>query len=1192
MKHQVLMSLAAAAFLSGLSFTSEAAVPLIQRNNDNPLGRMRKVIPSARWSEARMPGKMKKVAPGQTLPASDSFQYLLGPDGSEWFATCTYDYETIELEGGYATENLLKGYTFTIYDNNFKEIGTIKDKITFEDGEVRCVQAMLDIAVTKKFFNYDDKYEVMVALCMNAQDYAMNYRTKVYSIGGQQSDGYDLPVSTLPGYPVDALNTSTQSWDENFFITFLEEVTPDEDASYEQYVDYLAAYKQHLVTYTKATISGGFSPIFEKDISVTNLPGDQMNCPMMLTKNVDGRLTLVYQQYEKSFFVDPSGMGGNEDITPDNNLIIEVYQIDDSYPRQMQLTSTTEIATTPSASQSTLYTFYGIGNLRYDEDVDFHHYSTDGSPAFVVCVDEYVTYDDDNYNSSYYVYDVNGQLIKTLAKNTFTYVLMSDIPGYEPQALFIHTGDEYTFQFVDLYSGETATEVDQMYRGYPLSTSIDRVPMKDGYAYAVATSYANVEDEEEGTLYAPVCWIDSDGEFIRIDNVPVGKDVELARFNIVSSALSPYVFNTDTDIEYMLLVKRHINGGPALREEFLIATPEKGAIHTFLPDEEKGDIRSVMLLPGSNPQLVITYLKNYKYITDSYSLPFTKFDGGSGTESDPYLIATAGDLMQMGKNPSSHFRLANDIDCTGATFYTIDEFSGSLDGNGHIISNLTLYGNGNVSLFGYCTEARFKDINFYDCNVALSGSGECALIANTALNSSFENIHIRRLSVTGESFSGQFAPVVCRAWLRSSINGCEISGAEINLPRANNVGGIAGDLRTGTSINACSFTGYITADNTIGGIVATTTTGDETITNCHVDANLTGCHTIGGVVGFLDRSRVNHCYVEGIIIATKASRWTKAYSVGGIAGELEGDWEGTSNVPVSMNLIGVSAIVVADENLEEDYPHQLSTVHRIVGRTSYNARIENDEFTDPTRPDVVYETGVINNYVVSDLAVIDPDFNEQTIEGTSISRDEVTDEFLQTKLGFAYGSSTEAPWNIQSWYSYDPSLWYESSICIPYSNIEVSEGSIFEIEIGILSRISVAEEDLLGDFSCEFDESVIEMTGGMGYDGKTMTIEFKALKEGKADFRVSMLGGSASCAVNVIKNGDSAVGELTTNTCRLTYSNEAVNATGCLISIFDMNGRKILSGIDRVETGSLTPGVYVATAVDQNGTAGSLKFVK
>jgi len=75
-----------------------------------------------------------------------------------------------------------------------------------------------------------------------------------------------------------------------------------------------------------------------------------------------------------------------------------------------------------------------------------------------------------------------------------------------------------------------------------------------------------------------------------------------------------------------------------------------------------------------------------------------KYSGGTGEPNDPYLIATASDMNQIGAEPndwSSHFLLVNDINLakySGEEFNIIGTgipFTGVFDGNGHTISNFT-----------------------------------------------------------------------------------------------------------------------------------------------------------------------------------------------------------------------------------------------------------------------------------------------------------------------------------------------------------------------------------------------------------------------------------------------------------------------------------------------------------------------
>jgi hypothetical protein len=96
--------------------------------------------------------------------------------------------------------------------------------------------------------------------------------------------------------------------------------------------------------------------------------------------------------------------------------------------------------------------------------------------------------------------------------------------------------------------------------------------------------------------------------------------------------------------------------------------------------------------PNTYPQL--TRLTSQYHVTQ---LP------GSGTEDDPYEIATAEDLAAINDyDINAHYALVGDIDLSGITWSTapILLFGGTFDGRGHTISNLTIDGSSYLGLFG------------------------------------------------------------------------------------------------------------------------------------------------------------------------------------------------------------------------------------------------------------------------------------------------------------------------------------------------------------------------------------------------------------------------------------------------------------------------------------------------------------
>lgn len=95
------------------------------------------------------------------------------------------------------------------------------------------------------------------------------------------------------------------------------------------------------------------------------------------------------------------------------------------------------------------------------------------------------------------------------------------------------------------------------------------------------------------------------------------------------------------------------------------------------------------------------------------------YSGGAGALQVPYVIATAEDLIHLGQSPrdyDKHFILANDIDLAAYAFekaviapesdnlgFRMEDasaFSGTLNGNGHVVKNLTITGTRNLGLVG------------------------------------------------------------------------------------------------------------------------------------------------------------------------------------------------------------------------------------------------------------------------------------------------------------------------------------------------------------------------------------------------------------------------------------------------------------------------------------------------------------
>lgn len=149
---------------------------------------------------------------------------------------------------------------------------------------------------------------------------------------------------------------------------------------------------------------------------------------------------------------------------------------------------------------------------------------------------------------------------------------------------------------------------------------------------------------------------------------------------------------------------------------------------------------------------------------------------GEGTKESPYLIRTAADLVHFsntinsGEKQDAYFRLEKDLDMGGKRYVTADVFRGTLDGGGHVISNLTInQPNGeNVGLVGLLEGGTIRNLGIE--NGVVTGKSRVAAIAGRTMYATIENC-FAKADVSGEWDCGVIAGMFnnsamrnCYAW--------------------------------------------------------------------------------------------------------------------------------------------------------------------------------------------------------------------------------------------------------------------------------------------------------------------------------------------------------------------------------------------------------------------------------------------
>ena len=287
------------------------------------------------------------------------------------------------------------------------------------------------------------------------------------------------------------------------------------------------------------------------------------------------------------------------------------------------------------------------------------------------------------------------------------------------------------------------------------------------------------------------------------------------------------------------------------------------------------------------------------------------FANGSGTASDPFLIATAEDLNNVRYYPDYYYKQVADIDLnefissrTDSMLYPsesdtnstvgwlpIDGFSKIYDGDNHKITNLIIdrFDRDNVGLFGLLAEkAMIKNININSYNALnrVYGRNYTGLIVGSANNNIIENCHVSGYASGTECVGGI-------AGIANQITNCSVE--ETFIAGKAKVGGIVGQ---GKIINNCQNNGWgLNSNNqsdiseSFGGIAGVCIDGE--ITDC-ISSNMylgfweNSINSLGGIVGDLTNSNIVKCS-NNSDIKQEYNSLVLITNIGGIVGRTNGN---------------------------------------------------------------------------------------------------------------------------------------------------------------------------------------------------------------------------------------------------------------------------------------------------------------
>lgn len=247
------------------------------------------------------------------------------------------------------------------------------------------------------------------------------------------------------------------------------------------------------------------------------------------------------------------------------------------------------------------------------------------------------------------------------------------------------------------------------------------------------------------------------------------------------------------------------------------------------------------------------------------------FAGGDGTAENPYQIATAKQLVAVRNDLAAHYVLNNDIDLSSYSSWNpigdaMHSFSGSFDGNGHVIRNMTIEvqpRDSYLGLFGYASGAKLTNVVLEDAAIRgtlSTGNHLIALLVGKTSETAFKTtlsdcIVSGSIQLVANDTSLAIGGIVGQtegAVIENCVNRAEITLAEESTATYLYCGGIAGSAWS--DISACDNYGKITG-----------------VSNASI--------WVGGIVG--DGGAVSHCRNYGKVSARSN---LETYTVAGIAG--------------------------------------------------------------------------------------------------------------------------------------------------------------------------------------------------------------------------------------------------------------------------------------------------------------------
>ncbi len=388
------------------------------------------------------------------------------------------------------------------------------------------------------------------------------------------------------------------------------------------------------------------------------------------------------------------------------------------------------------------------------------------------------------------------------------------------------------------------------------------------------------------------------------------------------------------------------------------------------------------------------------------------FAGGTGTETDPYLIATGAQLAYLAATTTpegtvnTYFKLTDSIDLNNIEWTPIGKsssaFKSKFDGSNKAITNLNIStpAENNVGLFGYIDYgAHVKNLNIGVTSI--TGKDNVGAAVGNAPNHHIliQNVHVTGGTVTGETYVGGVVGVIRGG---SEIDTCSSDATVSGKTCIGGVVGYAGPMtESSPKIMSCFASGDVTGiSSSLGGGaaggVAGSLNGDTSsypakIFDCSASGRIEGNGFSGGVVGKATAATIANCSASGDVVCSLRTSSTGA--AGGVIGYAGSSPVQNCSASGSVTMTGI----VCDET-------EWNCAGGVVGY-AHNGAVRNCYATGPVTctGSVQVCTGGVVGYATFDVTNCAA-LNQQVTGEANVSR----------VLGFS--TSASDPLNCYAWF--------------------------------------------------------------------------------------------------------------------------------------------------------------------------------